>query len=65
MTDYRARSSFELDNVPWSKAVAHRAVRTLLGQELRARYEISQELPHEMMALLIQLNEREKEHQTA
>ena len=61
MTDYRARSSYELDNVPWSKAVARRAVRTMIGQELRARYEISQDLPHEMLTLLIQLNEREQE----
>jgi hypothetical protein len=61
MTDYRARSSYESNNVLWSKAVAHRAVRTMLGQELQARYEISQDLPHEMVTLLIQLNEREQE----
>jgi hypothetical protein len=41
--------------------VAHRAVRTMLGQELRARYEISQDLPHDMLTLLIQLNDREQE----
>jgi hypothetical protein len=61
MTDYRARSSYESNNVLWSKAVAHRAVRTMLGQELRARYEISQDLPHEMVTLLVQLNEREQD----
>jgi hypothetical protein len=28
--------------------------------ELRARYEVPQDLPHEMLTLLIQLNEREQ-----
>jgi hypothetical protein len=65
MTDYRARSSYESDNAPWSKSVARRAVRTMIGQELRARYEISQDLPHEMLTLLIQLNEREQEESKA
>ena len=61
MRDYRPRSSYELDNVPWSKAVARRAVRTMIGQELRARYEVPQDLPHEMLAFLVQLNERGQE----
>jgi hypothetical protein len=60
MTDYRPRSSYESDNVPWSKAVARRAVRTMIGKELRARYEV-QDLPHEMLTFLVQLNEREQE----
>ena len=33
MTDYSPRSSYESDNVPWSKAVARRAVRAMIGQE--------------------------------
>ena len=57
MRDYLPRSSYESDNVPWSKAVARRAVRTMIGRELRARYEIPQGLPHEMLMLLVQLNE--------
>ena len=61
MRDYRPRSSYESDNVPWSKAVARRAVRTMIGQEPRARYEVPQGLPHEMLTLLVQLNEREEE----
>ena len=65
MKDYRARSSYELDNVAWSKAVACRAARMMIGQELRARYEISQDLPHEILTLLIQLNEREEEESKA
>ena len=61
MRDYSPRSSYESGNVPWSKAVTCRAVRTMIGQELRARYEVPQDLPHEMVALLVQLNEREQE----
>jgi hypothetical protein len=61
MTDYLPRSSYESDNVPWSKAVARRAVRTMIGQELRARYKVPQGLPHEMLTLLVRLNEREEE----
>ena len=60
MRDYSPRSSYESDNVPWSKAVARRAVRTMIGQELRARYEVPQDLPHEMLTLVVQLNEREQ-----
>jgi hypothetical protein len=61
MRDNRPRSSYESDNVPWSKAVARGAVRSMIGQELRARYEVPQELPHGMRTLLTQLNEREEE----
>src|SRR6516225_8703288 len=42
MTNYRPRSCYESDNVPWSKAVACRAVRTMIGQQLRERYEVPQ-----------------------
>jgi hypothetical protein len=63
MRDYYPRSSYESDNVSWSKAMARRAVRTMIGQDLRARYEISQDLPHEMLKLLVQLNEREQEQE--
>ena len=59
MRDYSPRSSYESDNVPWSKAVTCRAVRTMIGQELRARYEVQQDLPHEMLTLLLQLNEHD------
>ncbi len=61
MRDYRPRSSYESDNVPWSKAVARRAVRTMIGQELRARYKVPQDLPHEMLTLLMRMNEKEEE----
>jgi hypothetical protein len=60
MRDHSPRSSYESDNVPWSKTVARRAVRAMIGQELQARFEVPQDLPHEMLTLLIQLNEREQ-----
>jgi hypothetical protein len=62
MRNYNPRSSYESDNVPWSKAVARRAVRAMIGQELRVRYEVPQDLSHEMLTLLIQLNEREQKN---
>jgi hypothetical protein len=30
----------------------------MIGQELKARYEVPQDLPPKMLALLIQLNQR-------
>jgi hypothetical protein len=58
MADHRPRSSYESDNVPSSEATARRALRTMIGQELGTRYKIPQDLPNEMLALLVQLNER-------
>ncbi|MGA8614281.1 MAG: hypothetical protein WB760_21920 [Xanthobacteraceae bacterium] len=60
MADYRPRSSYESANVPWSEAAARRALRMMIGQELGSRYEVPQDLPHEMLTLLMQLNEREE-----
>jgi hypothetical protein len=57
MINRRARSSYETDILPWSKAMA----RTTIWQALRAHYEIPQELPHGMLTLLMQLNGREEE----
>ena len=36
-------------------------MRLMIGQELGARYKVPQDLPHEMLTLLIQLNEGEQE----
>jgi hypothetical protein len=52
MTDHRPRSSYESNNVCYSKAAGRRAVRTTMGQELKARYEVPQDLPHKMLTLL-------------
>jgi len=59
MRDYSPRSSYESNNVPWSKAVARRATRTTIGQELKALYEAPRDLPHEMTTLLMRLNRAE------
>src|ERR1700758_4010761 len=52
MTDHRPRSSYESDNVPWSKAVTRRAMTTAIGEELRARYQPRDQLSPELHQLL-------------
>jgi hypothetical protein len=48
--------------LPYSKtAAAQSAVWMKIGQELRACYEVPQDLPPEMLALLMQLNDRREE----
>ena len=56
MVDHYPRSSYESDNVPWSKAVVRRSPRTTIGQELKALYQVPQDLPQGMLTLLMQLN---------
>ena len=56
VTHRRFRSSDESDQLPYSKTAAHRAVRTTIGQELKARYEAPRDLPHEMTTILMRLN---------
>lgn len=56
LLDHYPRSSYELDNVPWSKAVVCRSARTKIGQKLKALDQVPQDLPQEMLTLLIQLN---------
>jgi hypothetical protein len=57
MADHRPCSSYESDNVPWSKAVARRAARNTIGQELKAFYSVPQDLPREILQILLQLKE--------
>ena len=61
MSPVHSKFSYKSDNVPGSKAVARRALHTMIGQEPRARCEIPQDLPHEKLTLLVELNEREHE----
>ena len=56
VTRRRFRSSYKSDRLPYTKAAAHRAVRTTIGQELKARYEVPRDLPHEMTTFLMHLN---------
>jgi hypothetical protein len=39
------------------KAVTRHSVRTTIGQELKALYQVPQDLPREMLQLLLQLKE--------
>jgi hypothetical protein len=41
----------------WNTTFYHRAIRTKIGQELRERYDLRQELPHRILTLLTQLDE--------
>ena len=45
--------------LPYAKVAAHRAVRTTIGQELKALCEVPRDLPHEMTTLLMHLNRAE------
>jgi hypothetical protein len=56
VTRRRFRSGDEPDQLPYSKAAAHRAARSTIGQELKARYEVPRDLPHEISTLLMRLN---------
>jgi hypothetical protein len=38
----------------------HQIMQTMIGQELRERYEAPQKLSHELFVLLMQLNEQER-----
>jgi hypothetical protein len=38
----------------------HRIIQTMIGQELRERYEAPQKLSHELFVLLMQLNEQDR-----
>ena len=51
----RRRSSDESNRLPYAKTAAHRAVRTAIGQELKASCEVPRDLPHEMAILLMRL----------
>ena len=50
---------------PCGSAAIRVAVQTAIGEELRALYEVPQDLPHEMLMLLMELNERLEEDATA
>jgi hypothetical protein len=45
--------------LPHTKVAAHRAVRTTIGQELKALCETPRDVPYEMTTLLMRLNRAE------
>ena len=42
----------------WNQSLRLRALQAAIGKEVRALYELPQELPHGILTLLMQLNER-------
>src|ERR1700734_2755827 len=62
MADHRPRSSYESDNVPWSKAVTRRAMTTAIGEELRARYQPPDQLSPELRQLLRKVHRSDTRH---
>jgi hypothetical protein len=59
VTQRRLRSGDISDRLPYSKTAVRRALRTAIGQELKARYEVPRALPHEISYLLVRLNRLE------
>jgi hypothetical protein len=57
MIDRRPRSSYETDGLPYTRVTARSAVRAAIGQVLSSRYEVTQHVPREMLALLRQFDE--------
>jgi hypothetical protein len=53
-------SCSESDSLPHSK-MAHSAIWTNIAPELKARYEVPQDLSPEILALLVQLNDRRED----
>jgi hypothetical protein len=56
VTQRRFRSGDTSDQLPYSKTAVHRALRTTIGQELKACYEVPQDLRQEISTLLMRLN---------
>jgi hypothetical protein len=46
--------------LPYTKVTARSAVRAAIGQVLSSRYEVTQHVPREMLALLKQFDEYAK-----
>lgn len=42
----------------WNEVLRLRAIQAAIGEQLRVEYELSRELPHRILTLLMQLNER-------
>jgi hypothetical protein len=44
----------------WNTALYHHAIRTKIGHELRAEYDLPKDIPHQILSLLMQLNDRKE-----
>jgi hypothetical protein len=56
------RKDDEADKQSPSKNELFRAMQMRIGQELRARYAVPEELPHELYVLLMRLKEQQHEN---
>jgi hypothetical protein len=56
MTD-RPRSSYERDWSPFTKKAARSSMLSAVGQALNSSFEVPQDLPREMIVLLMRLKE--------
>jgi hypothetical protein len=56
MTTQRSLNDRQTDD----PVTLHRIMQTMIGQELRERYEAPQKLSHELFVLLMQLNEQDR-----
>jgi hypothetical protein len=52
-----------LSAAAWNTASYHYAIRTKIGHELRSEYDLPPDIPHQILALLMQLNDG-KENRT-
>ena len=43
----------------------HGAMREAIGEGLKARYQISREIPHALLVLLMQINEKRRKDKSA
>jgi hypothetical protein len=56
MTGHRPRSSYETAWLPYTKVTGRTAVRVAIGEALGSSYEVPRDLPHDLLALLMQVN---------
>ena len=41
---------------PWNRALRLRAIQAVIGRQLRGLYDVSPDLPHHILTILMQLN---------
>jgi hypothetical protein len=48
-----------------SPATLHRVMQTMIAEGLKARYQAPQKLSHELLVLMMQINEQDRRHKAA
>jgi len=49
--------AYDQDNAP---ATLHRVMREAIGRQLKVQYEVPKTVPHELLVLLLQINEQQR-----